>query len=78
MSRDEIEAVVAALGELARVVQAADPQDKADIYAKLRLTLTYQPEEKMVQAIVKLGLKHAQKDCVRGSTRTLRTSSTSL
>ena len=56
MSRDEIEAVVTALGELARVVQAADPQDKADIYAKLRLTLTYQPEEKAVQATVKLGL----------------------
>jgi site-specific DNA recombinase len=56
MSREEIEAVVTALGDLARVVQAADPQDKADIYAKLRLTLTYQPEEKAVQAIVKLGL----------------------
>jgi site-specific DNA recombinase len=47
MTRDEIEAVVTALGALARVVQAADPADKADIYAKLRLTLTYQPEEKL-------------------------------
>ena len=40
----------------ARIVRNADPLDKADIYAKLRLTLTYQPEEKLVQAIVKLGL----------------------
>ncbi len=56
MTRDEIEAVVTALGALARVVQAADPADKADIYAKLRLTLTYQPEEKLVQAIIKTGL----------------------
>jgi hypothetical protein len=56
MTRDEIEAVVTALGALARVVQAADPADKADIYAKLRLTLTYQPEEKLVQAIIKAGL----------------------
>jgi len=56
MSRDEIEAVVAALGDLARVVQAADPEDKAEIYAKLRLTLTYEPEEKLVQATIKPGL----------------------
>ena len=56
MTRDEIAAVVTALGALARVVQAADPADKADIYAKLRLTLTYQLEEKLVQAIIKTGL----------------------
>jgi site-specific DNA recombinase len=56
MSRDEIEAVVTALGGLARMVQEADPKDKADIYAKLRLTLTYQPEEKLVQATVKPSL----------------------
>ena len=51
-----MEAVVTALGDLARIVQDADPQDKADIYTKLRLTLTYQPEEKEVQAIVTFGL----------------------
>ena len=56
ISRDEIEAVVTALGDLARVVQEADPKDKADIYAQLRLTLTYQPGEKLVHAIIKLGL----------------------
>ena len=56
MSRDEIEGVVTALGDLARVVRAADPEDKADIYAQLRLTLTYQPEEKLVQATIKPGL----------------------
>ena len=56
MSRDEIETVVTAFGNLARIVQQADPQDKADIYAKLRLTLTYQPEEKEVQATVKPAL----------------------
>jgi site-specific DNA recombinase len=43
MSRDEIKAVVTALGNLVRVVQYADPQDRADIYAKLGLTPTYQP-----------------------------------
>lgn len=52
MSRDEIVAIVTALGELAQVVQEADPADKADIYAQLKLTLTYQSEEKLVQATV--------------------------
>ena len=56
MSRDEIEAVVTALGGLARMVQEADPKDKADIYAKLRLTLTYEPQERLVKAIIKPGL----------------------
>jgi site-specific DNA recombinase len=56
MNRDEIAAIVAALGEIARVVQEADPADKADIYAKIRLTLTYQPEERLVKAVIKPGL----------------------
>jgi hypothetical protein len=56
MSRDEIEAVVAAFGDLSRVVQGAEPADKADIYAKLRLTLTYEPKEREVKAIMKPGL----------------------
>jgi hypothetical protein len=56
MSRDEIEAVVTALGDLARVVQHADPADRADIYAKLRLTLTYDPGEKLVAATIQPGL----------------------
>jgi site-specific DNA recombinase len=56
MSRDEIEAIVTAFAELARVVQQADPEDKADIYAKLRLTLIYEPEEKLVQATIQPGL----------------------
>jgi site-specific DNA recombinase len=56
MSRDDIAAIVAALGELATVVREADPADKADIYAKLKLTLTYQPEERLVKASIKPGL----------------------
>ena len=56
MNRDEIEAVVTAFGSLARIVRNADPQDKADIYTKLRLALTCEPEERVVKAITKLGL----------------------
>jgi hypothetical protein len=56
MTRDEIEAVATAFGSLARIVQSADPQDKADIYAQLRLTLTYEPQERLVKEIIKPGL----------------------
>ena len=42
---------VTALGELARVVREADPA-KADMYAKLRLTLTRQPEELLVETTI--------------------------
>jgi site-specific DNA recombinase len=56
MSRDEIAAVVTAFGDLARVVERADPADQADIYAKLRLSLVYQPGEKLVEATIQPGL----------------------
>jgi hypothetical protein len=56
MTGDEIAAVVTAFGGLARVVQGADPADKADIYSKPKLTQTYQPEEKLVTATVKPGV----------------------
>ena len=56
MSRDDIAAIVAALGDLARVVREADPADRADIYAKLGLTLTYQPGERLLEATIKPGL----------------------
>ena len=56
MSRDDIAAIVAALADLAQVVCEADPADKADIYAQLNLTLTYQPGQRLVEATVKPGL----------------------
>jgi site-specific DNA recombinase len=56
MSRAEIEAVVTALGELARLVQHAETADRTEIYAKLRLSLTYEPGEKLVAATIKPGL----------------------
>jgi site-specific DNA recombinase len=48
MSRDDTAAIVAALADLAQVVREADPADKADIYAQLNLTLTYQPDQRLV------------------------------
>jgi site-specific DNA recombinase len=50
VGQEEIAAVVTAFGDLARIVQNADPQDKADMYAQVKLTPTYQPGERPVQA----------------------------
>lgn len=66
MSRDEIEAVVTILGDLARVIQAADREDWAEIYAQLRLSLTYRPREKLVQATIKPALNMRKGLCPRG------------
>jgi hypothetical protein len=41
MSRDDIAAIVSALGDLVQVVRDADP---ADIYTQLGMTLTHRPE----------------------------------
>ena len=53
LSRDDIAAIVAAFADLAQVVREADPADKADLYAQLKLTLTYQPDQRLVEATVK-------------------------
>ena len=42
--------------DLAQAVRETDPADKADIYAQLKLTLTYQPGQRLVEATVKPGL----------------------
>lgn len=55
MSRDDIAAIVTAIGDLVRMIQETDPADKAEIYARLGLTLTYQPERRLVEATVKPG-----------------------
>jgi hypothetical protein len=56
MTSDDITAIVGALGDLARVVRDADRGDKAEIYSQLGLTLTYQPERRLVEATIKPGL----------------------
>ena len=56
MTPDDVMAIVAALGDLARVVHDAEPADKAEIYGQLGLTLTYQPERRLVEAVIKPSL----------------------
>ncbi|GAB3129507.1 hypothetical protein [Microbispora hainanensis] len=56
MSKEEIDAVVTALGDLVKVLQEADPVDKADIYSQIGLRLTYRPQKRLVEAQVIPGL----------------------
>ena len=55
MSRVDITTIVAALGNLARVIRDADPADKAELYTQLKLTLTYQPSQRVVEATPEIG-----------------------
>lgn len=52
MSEAEIEAIVAKLADIARVLQDADPEDKGEIFRQLGLKLTYHPGRRLVQATV--------------------------
>jgi hypothetical protein len=56
MNPGDLAAIVAALGDLVRVIQEADPADKAQMYAQLGLTLTYQPGRRLVEATIQPGL----------------------
>jgi hypothetical protein len=55
MTRDEIAAIVTALGDLVQIVRDADPADKSKIYTQLGLTLTYQLRRRVVEATIKSG-----------------------
>ena len=69
MSRQEITTIVNTFADLLEVVRSADPADKAEIYARLGLRLTYQPQERTVRAET----RHWHFESVRGGTRPLRT-----
>lgn len=50
MTREAITSLVTALRDVMQVLQDADPADKAEVYSRLGLTLTYHPEDKRVIA----------------------------
>jgi site-specific DNA recombinase len=50
MTQEEITALVAEIGEIMQALRDADPADKAEVYSRLGLTLTYHPDEKRVAA----------------------------
>ena len=50
MTRDEITSLVTALEDAMQVLRDADPADKAEVYSRLGLTLTYHPQKRLVAA----------------------------
>jgi hypothetical protein len=43
LTREQIQYIVTTLTDITQVIHDADPRDKAEIYSKLRLRLTYHP-----------------------------------
>jgi site-specific DNA recombinase len=50
LSRDEIAALAATIGDALAVLRTADPADKAEVYRQLGLRLTYHPDTQTVAA----------------------------
>jgi len=46
MTEEEITGLVTEMGAIVRALEDADPADKAEIYQRLGLTLTYHPQQK--------------------------------
>lgn len=55
LSEEEIRALVDELGDLVSVLEAAEPQKKADLYESLGLRLTYEPTKQRVLVEADLG-----------------------
>jgi site-specific DNA recombinase len=49
MTREQITALVAQLGEIVTVLREADPADRAQVYQQLGLRLTYHPQEQKIR-----------------------------
>jgi site-specific DNA recombinase len=50
MTEEEIMELVAELGRIIEALKDADPADKAEVYRRIGLTLTYHPQEKRAAA----------------------------
>lgn len=68
LSREEIRAMVAQLGEITGVLREADPRDKAEIYAQLGIRMTYQVDERVVGVEARPLDGHVRVEGVRGGT----------
>lgn len=66
ISSDGLAELLHQTGELANAVVRAHPDDKADLYAKLGLTMTYYPQKQLVEAKVVPASTCANGLCPRG------------
>ena len=68
ISRQELTELLTRAGGLARLAIEAAPEDKADLYQQLGLTMTYYPQRHEVEARVIPEPPHVRSVCVRGGT----------
>ncbi|WP_396450456.1 recombinase family protein [Actinomadura sp.] len=68
ISRDEIADLLQRTGDLAQLAINAEPEDKADLYQQLGLTMTYYPQKHEVEARVIPEPPHVRSVRVRGGT----------
>jgi site-specific DNA recombinase len=66
MTEEEITGLVTEMGSIMRALEDADPADKAEIYQRLGLTLTYHPQEKRVAAEARPNSIMYVRECPRG------------
>jgi site-specific DNA recombinase len=66
MTQEEITSLVTEVGGIMQALNEADPADKAEVYGRLGLTLTYHPSEKRVQAEVRPASIMYVRECPRG------------
>lgn len=68
VSRDELKAYLDQLGGMASALDRAEPQELSELYALLRLSLTYHHIEQIVDVEVDPMGDRVDKVCVRGGT----------
>lgn len=73
MSRDNVAGIVAALGDLVKVIREAEPADKADLYGQLGAEPDLPVQWASRGSNVDAYEDHVQRVCVRGPSRTLHT-----
>jgi cysteine sulfinate desulfinase/cysteine desulfurase-like protein len=73
ISRAELEAYVDQLGDMATALISAEPQERSELHASLRFSLTYHNTEQIIDVEVDPIGDRVDKLRVRGGTRTLTT-----
>jgi len=70
MTSDQLDAIAAAFNDLLRLLRDADPRDKAELYSRIGLRLTYQPgPETMIAEVVTPANDRVFSWCPRPNTR---------
>jgi site-specific DNA recombinase len=70
MGEAEIKAIVDKLADISAVLRTADPEDKAEIFRKLGLRLTYHPQRHLVESQIEVAPALANRECPRGDLNT--------